>query len=345
MKTYRFATVSAALAVSAWFATPSLHAADTAAVADTPVTADTLWGTPVKGVEFFGVKNLKESKKIVVPTLYIRMMDWGRVTAVTQTSALQSMAGRRDSTVRDTKEIVASVDPELVRGIANDLYADLTQKLRGIGYEVMTHDDVKSHATFAALPLEKPDPKTGVVSDSVNMNKVRFRYMKIAPQGMPVYDPPIQGPLWPMRHALKELGTGAMIITYTFEPLVMESESKRGISSNSAHAKATATLRLASGSAEFVNPKYAGGVIRTKEPRGLNDNVGDIVPVANVSPKTANALSAGLGSLFGGGSISSRKNLLALEANPERLREYMLAGGKAFNDVVVRSLAEQMAAK
>ena len=108
MKTSRLATVSAALALSAWFVT-SLHAADTAAAPDTPVTADTLWGTPPKGVDFTGVKYLKESKKIVIPTLYIRMMDWGRVTAVTQTSALQSMAGRRDSTVRDTKEIVASI--------------------------------------------------------------------------------------------------------------------------------------------------------------------------------------------------------------------------------------------
>jgi hypothetical protein len=339
MNTPRIALRFAALSFTALLPLSSVLATDNA------VTAEALWGNPPKTIEFFNVKFMKESKKIVLPTLYIRMMNWGRVTAVTQTSALQSMAGRRDSTVRDTKEIVASIDPELVQGVATELYADLATKLRASGYEVITADEVKNNATIAALPHEKVDPKTGAVSDEVNMGKVRFRYMKIAPQGMPVYDPPIQGPLWPMRNALKELGANAMIVTYTFEPMVMESESKRGISSNTAHAKATARLQLSSGYAQFLNVKSAGGSIHAKEPRRLTDNVGDIVPVANVSPTTANALSSALGGLFGGGSITSRKNLLALEANKDLLREYMLAGGKAFNDVIAQSLTAQLAAK
>jgi hypothetical protein len=341
MKTSHFAIAPTAFALTALLAVTSLHAADNATAASA-VTADALWGNSPKAIEYFNVKFLKESKKIVLPTLYIRMMNWGRVSAVTQTSALQSMAGRRDSTVRDTKEIVATMEPEFVRGVANELYADLAAKLRASGYEVVTHDEAKSNAILAALPLEKIDPKTGAVSDEVNMGKVRFRYMKIAPDGMPVYDPPIQGPLWPMRNALKELGAHAMIVTYTFEPIVMEAESKRGISSNTAHAKTTARLQLANANALFLNAKAAGGTIQTKEARRLTDNVGDIVPVADVSPSTANALSSALGGLFGGGSIKSRKNLLALEPNKDLMREYMLAGGKAFNDIVARSLAEQM---
>lgn len=315
----------------------TLLAVTSARAADPAVTADALWGNPAKGIEFFNTKFLKESKKIILPTLYVRMMDWGRVSAVTQTSALQSMSGRRDSTVRDTKEIVATVDTALIAEIAGALYADLAAKLRAAGYEVVTFDEVKTHATFAGLSIKPIDAKLGAVSDEVNMNKVRFRYLKIPPAGFPVYAPPIQGPLWPMRSALKELGAHAMIVTYTFEPIVMEAESRRS-AVNTAHAKATAQLRLASAYAEFLNPKAAGGSIKTTEPRRLSDNVGEIGPVADVSPDTANALSSALGGLFGTGSIKSRKNLLALNPDKARLREYLLAGGQAFNDVVVRGL-------
>lgn len=139
----------AAFACAASFTSSPRCAAEAAA------TADSLSGNPTKGIEYFNVTFVKESKRIVLPTLYIRMMDWGRVTAVTQTSALQWMAGRRDSTVRDTKEIVASVDQELVRSVAAELYADLAAKLRTTGYEVVTHEEAKSNAILAALPLEK----------------------------------------------------------------------------------------------------------------------------------------------------------------------------------------------
>lgn len=307
--------------------------------AEPTLTAAELFGSPPKKVNFVAIKYLKPAKRVIVPTVYVRMMNWGRISSVVQTSALQSLSGKANSSARSTMEVAAPIEVALVREIADALYADLVRQLRAQGLEVLTHEDIKTNPTIAGLRAEAPDPAYGVPLEKVTLGKSKARYLRVAPTGLPNIDAPIQGPLWPMRSVFKELDGHGLIVTYTFDPVALQAEKRHGIGSNTASTNANASLQLAAGSlAHVLTSKGALAGIGVSESVIVAERVGAIVPVADVSPRYANALSAALGELTKSGSISSKKGLYALEADSPLLRDHAIAGGRAFNEVIAQTL-------
>lgn len=295
---------------------------------------------PEKQIDVMNIKHLKTAKRILLPTAYVEVLNWGKITSVTQTSALQTLGGASNSTARSTMEVAVPSDVALLRGIADELYLDLATKLRAAGWEVITFDDVKSDPTFAKQKQEDTDPKIGAPVRKVSLGKQKMHYTVVAPTGMPVLDPGMTMPLFGLRSLLKDRETHALETTYRFDPIALTAKGRHGIGSNTASTAAAANLTLSYAQATFVTSKLAPGNVRIKEPVAVVGDIGEIKKAADVSPQVANAISEALTFLGNAGSISSNKGLYICEVDQPALKTSILLAGKTFNDEIVKGLGK-----
>lgn len=325
------------------FTQRSLLACVSLAIPAGSIAAEPEFSIPSKQIDVTGVKYLKTSKRILLPTVNIEVLNWGKITSVTQTSALQTLGGDDNSTSRSTMEVAIPSDVPALRAVAGELYTDLATKLRAAGWEVITYDEGKANPALANIRQESVDPKIGAPVRKVNLGKQKMHYTQAAPVGMPTMNPGMTMPMWGLRQMLTELGTHAMETTYRFDTVALEGKSRHGIGTNTASTSAQANLVLAHADALFLSNKWAGGKVRLKAPIGIAGDIGEIKKIEDASPTAANALSAGL-SLLGGGAINSKKGIYIAELDQASLRASILSAGKAFNDEIIKGVGAPSAA-
>lgn len=318
-----------AFIISAALFAPSFTSADPAPLS---------FAIPAKQIDVTGAKYLKTSPRILLPTVNVEVMNWGKITSVTQTSALQMLGGASNSTARSTMEIAVPSDVAALRAVADELYQDLAAKLRASGWEVITHDDAKSDAALADIRQEPVDPKLGAPIRKVNLGKQKMRYLVATPTGMPAMDPGMTMPMWGLRTLLKDRDTHALETTYRFDPVALHGKSRHGIATNTASTNAEANLMLTYANAFFLTNKGAGGNVRLKNAVPVSGGVGEIKKAADVSPALANGISKAL-SLIAGGAINSKKGLYVCELDQPAMNASLLLAGKTFNDEIVKGLA------
>ncbi|HYP18144.1 MAG TPA: hypothetical protein VEQ65_13105, partial [Opitutus sp.] len=115
-----------------------------AALSSSAAASAPAFSIPAKQVDVTGAKYLKPSQRILLPTLNVEVLNWGKITSVTQTSALQMLGGANNSTARSTREVAVPADVTALRAVAGELYDDLAAKLRAAGWDVVTHAEAKS---------------------------------------------------------------------------------------------------------------------------------------------------------------------------------------------------------
>lgn len=300
-------------------------------------TSETAFTIPAKELDFTGVKHTKQAKRVLLPSVYLEVMNWGKITSVTQTSALQTLGGAANSSARSTMEVAVPADTAMLRAVADELYTDLAAKLKAKGWEVVTYADVKDHPVLTGVKKEPIEPKLGLPMRKVSLGKQKMHYTIATPEGMPVIDPGMTIPLFNIRALLKERDVMGLETTYRFDPVALTAKGRHGIGSNSASTEAQANLVLAHAQATFSTPKGMPGWVRLKKPLAVERGIGDIKKAADVSPRFANGLSAAL-SLIGGGAISSKKGLYVCELETDALKASLLSAGKAFNDEIAKNL-------
>ncbi|ATC62832.1 hypothetical protein CMV30_01995 [Nibricoccus aquaticus] len=295
---------------------------------------------PAKQIDTVSIKHLKSAKRILLPTANVEVLNWGKITSVTQTSALQTLGGASTSSARSTMEVAVPSDVPMLRAVADELYQDLATKLRAAGWEVLTFDDVKADPVFIKQSQEKTDPKIGAPVRKLTLGKQKMHYTVVAPAGMPVFDPGMTMPLWGLRSLLKDRDTHALEATYRFDPIALTAKSRHGIGSNTASTAAEANLTLSHAQGTFVTSKLAPGNVRLKEPIAVAGNIGEIKKAADVSPQLANAISEALTFLGNAGAISSNKGLYICDVDQAALKTSILLAGKIFNDEIVKGLGK-----
>jgi hypothetical protein len=300
-------------------------------------TAAPEFSIPAKQIDVTGAKYLKTSKRILLPTVNLEVLNWGKITSVTQTSALQTLGGADTSTARSTMEVTIPSDVPALRAVAADLYTDLATKLRTAGWEVITYDEAKAFPALANIKQESVDSQIGAPVKKVNLGKQKIHYTQIAPPGMPTMNPGFTMPMWGLRSLLAEQSTHALETTYRFDTVALMAEGRHGIGRNTASTNAEANLVLTWADAFFLSNKLAGGNVRLKNPQTVVGGVGEIKKTSDASPNVANGLSKGL-SMIAGGAINSSKGLYVAELNQDALKASLLAAGKAFNDEIVKGL-------
>lgn len=299
---------------------------------------DPAFSIPPKQLDVTGVKYLKTSKKILLPTVNVEVLNWGKITSVTQTSALQTLGGASNSTSRSTMEVAIASDVPALRAVAAELYTDLAAKLRAAGWEVITYDEAKSNPVLANIRLDAMDPEIGAPVRKVNLGKQKMHYTQATPPGMPSMATGMTMPMWGLRSMLTEMGTHALETTYRFDTVALEAKSRHGLTTNTASTSAQANLVLAYADGFFLSSKLAGGWVRLKSPQAIVGDIGEIKQVEDATPRAANALSKGLSVLGGGGAINSTKGIYVAQLNQSALKASILAAGKAFNDEIAKNL-------
>ncbi len=312
----------------------------TTAVAQTPAAPAPTFSIPAKQLDLMGTKYLKVSKRILLPTVNLEVMNWGKISSVTQTSALQTLGGASNSTQRSTMEVAVPSDIAALRAVATELFTDLATKLRAAGWDVIPTDDPKAGPVFAAAKHEEVDEKLGAPIRKVTLGKQKMHYTIAAPVGLPTMAQGFMMPFWDVRSLLGEMASHAVDVTYRFDPVALQGESKHGLTRNSASTSAQANLMLVHAKAFFATPKGAIGSISLKSPVAVVGGIGEIKKAADVSPELANGLSKAL-SLFAGGAITSKKGLYVCELDQAALTASLLLAGKAFNDEIVKGFATE----
>lgn len=302
-------------------------------------TAAATFSIPDREIDVQFGKTLQRTKRVMIPTVNVEVMNWGKISSVTQTSALQSLGGASNSSVRSTMEVAVPSDAAAFRVVAGELFDDLATKLRAAGWEVTPQEEMKSEPTVAGLKQENVDVNLGAPMRKVTVGKQKMHYTVVAPAGMPVIDGGMLSPLWPLRNTLRDRNTNGLHVYYRFDPVALQGQSKHGIGRNTASTSAEANLVLSAAQGDFITPKGDLGRIRLKNPVAVVGGVGELKKAADVSPELANGISKAL-SFLGGGSITSQKGLYVCELDHAALKASLLVAGKAFNDEIVQAFGK-----
>lgn len=312
--------------------------AATAGAPEKKLAGNDLFGEPAKELAFIKLKYLSKAEAIVIPTLYLDLMTYGKGTARTETSGLQRMAGKTQSTVKAKAEAFIPVDGARARALATRLYDDLVARLRAEGWTVYTWADVEGSDALAKMELDEPSEEYGEPKIKFNDGIVRRDYLRFAPEGLPVFENNLTGPLFKMKKLAAEKKANLLLPVLEFDLAQVQLSSERSYSSLSASAGVAPELTLTSINYTFLNPKYAGGGVMSRPAKVLSEEAGRVTEQEDVSPEFANALSESLAMLTGTGSIKSSHGLYVMEPDWAVVEASVAGAGEAVNDVVARAM-------
>ncbi|MCB1046197.1 MAG: hypothetical protein KDC10_03265 [Calditrichaeota bacterium] len=303
------------------------------------MTGNDLFDKPDKQFEFINLKYLSKGEALIVPTLYLDVLTYGKGTARAETSGLQAMRGKEQSTVKATAEAIIPLDGALYRQLASQLYDDFVTQLRAQGWTVYTREDVKDDPIVQKMKLHTPDKDFGEPSVKWTDGITKKEYLRFAPEGFPVFENNLTGPLFKLKKLAAQKSATLVLPTLGFDPAQLQLSAERGYSSLSASAGVAPELILANASYAFLNPKNAGGAIYGKEIwQVLNPEAGVLVEQKDASPEFANALSAALSALSSSGSISSKKGQYVIQPDRQVMTTEILRAGVAANDIAARAI-------
>ena len=286
-----------------------------------------------------GGKHFKGMTKILVPTVVVRLAARGSLTVVNQ--------GRFFETDGKTakakgKFVVAGLDKDYVQGLAKQLQDDYVARLRGLGYTVLTYEDVKDHAEVTGMKRYKPDGDYGMPTGGPQGSK--NTYVMAFPSDEQAIDPPFQGYMWGFRKVAKELDAGIMVPEYVIDAPLLTGSKKHGVASRGASVSVFPEMTLY-GHVPFMTAKGAWGTLRLKSAIGdVADDVGEIGDAKDDSPQFANAIAAGLSAMSSlGADLQSKSGIWGMKLNRSAYSAGVMRGGVSFNTAAAREIAAEKA--
>lgn len=314
----RFATALLTVSVT-------LHSAPASEDAATPTNFK-------QDLESVGVTTLTPSKRVAIPTLYVKMMQWGRMAPVPHPDSANNSGSKKDRGTRPMLEMGVAIDPKVLQEIARELYQDLVLQLRASGWEVITFRDLSTSTALFRLEQEEVDTNSGAVVDTTSPTKEKRRYSKIAPENMPVLktgDGP--GISW-LGKVAEEQGVLILVPSYVFDPVAFEAAAQPSGATTLAPLGERASLQLVYAAFDFVDPKSNSGLIRTRSPVQLWADIGSLAPPAEKGPEVAYALPK----RFAADAIK-KKVFYLLRPDLPALAHCVTDGAKEFNRAAVHS--------
>lgn len=287
---------------------------------------------PDKQFKVSGIKYLKKSDTIVVPSMYLHTLVEG-----THHESKNGAHAR-------VNYAVTNLGPELGEEIATLIYDDLIAKLKASGWKVLTYEDTKDQADWEKIGIADPLKQIGVEGYKWNWGYGDQYWMTSYPKGTPHFAPlKIGAPGTPdifkiTKKVGKKLDANVLFPVYTFAAPIAYGSTDRGYKKSTAEAALAPKLSLYYVGGNFMNPKAAGGVVQLKEAIDVADNVGTAERVEEVNQQDTSLFSFNV-------FRSVAKGDYAFTLDTESFKNAIVKTGKDFNTLLVAAYQEALPKK
>jgi hypothetical protein len=310
----------------------ALTFASATAIAGEDVAPNAIFEKPATQLQFSGLDDFAQSKRVILPTLYVRMLAGGNVWTA-------DAAGKETSQVRARFE-VDGIDKTLAQNLAKLLYADLADRLRRAGFQVLTFDDVKGNRYFSNLPRHAIESRAGM---RIENDRLGTSYFVVAPSDdMDFSDNPLASTVRMFREGAHDLKANVIVPTFCFDAPAIWAQIERGYRRDAVSVKALPAMSLPPGvmRIEFVTAGGDTGSIRNAgRIANIAPSVGSLYERREELPgdpalKALNVL---------GGLLGGPIHVYQFRIDREAYAAGALKGGVAFNDMVAKVAAKHQA--
>jgi hypothetical protein len=279
----------------------------------TPVTAQESGPLEiVKGQYQADVKQIKDSKTYLVPTVTLHLSHHGSISVRNEARGASSAASATFG--------VEGLDKAIAQGLAAKIEEDLVTKLRAAGFNVLTWNDVKDDPSLTKRGRMTADKDLGLPASKDVQGKLI--YMETNPTDEQAL---ATGRGWaPMAYGTVAKARGAVVIW----PEIWLDYPQLAANKSAGYRTARASISVAPGMdlrsfmVHVMNPKGAGGAIRAVGPIDVADEVGSLEQISATSTRIAS-------------NIGRRRGDYALTLDVAAFSDRVLRAGAAVNDLVV----------
>jgi len=277
-----------------------------AAVAGNDLTPNDVFANPDKHFELDGLKQLKKSKKIFLPSITLQLLVAGDMFAVGNAGGNTAQAKMKYATL--------GLDKAFAQKMAQDAYNDLAAKMTAAGYEVITWDMVKDREDVKKLERLAPGKDGGLPQESPR--GFANTYLIVTPSDDQAIKPAFQGLGWTWRKITKDLDATMIDATYMMDAPQVWSDTEKGYKRVNVSVNSAPGMTMASARILMFTAKGGWGSMTSKSYTvGFAENVGTLSKVEDNSPTAANALSAALGILGGVGKIDRKSGIYVFQVD------------------------------
>lgn len=278
----------------------------TAAVAGDDLTPNEVFTKPDKQLAFDGLKQLRKSKKIFLPSVTLHLLVAGDMFAVGSAGANTAQAKMKYATV--------GLDKAFAQKLAQDAYNDLATKITAAGYEVITWDMVKDREDVKKF--ERLTPAKGGDLPHYSPVGIANNYLLVTPSDDQAIKPAFQGLGWTWRKVTKELDATLLDVTYMMDAPQVWADTEKGYKRVNVSVNSAPGMTMASARINMATAKGGWGSMMTKSYTvGFGENVGTLSKAEDNTPTAANALSAALGILGGVGKIDRKSGIYVFQVD------------------------------
>lgn len=288
---------------------------------------DAFKANPAASLDVTGTKGMAVSKKVLVPTIYLRVATAGSVFVAKQ-------KGKGTASAKATYTVEGH-DRDALMALAKKIEADYIAKLRAAGWEVLTYADVASDESVKGMERERGE---GALNFPLQKDSNGAVYAVVAPSVEQSFKPAMQGPTWPFRFVCKDRNVTVLIPQIDIIAPQVWAESSSGYKSVTAEIKHLPGMNLNYAMVQGFTPKGGGVLIKLKGAVvNTTENAGTFTGMTDKTPGAANGLSKGL-SVLGGGSINRASGAYTFAIDREKFNAGVLAGAEAFLAASVQAM-------
>ena len=110
------------------------------------LSGNDVFTTPKKEFDFGKLKYLKKSDTLIIPTVVVRLQNWGTKGAVSKTRGASST---QTAQARSTMSV--AVDPKVAQELAPSLQNDLVEKMTAAVWKVLTETAFRDRTAYNKL--------------------------------------------------------------------------------------------------------------------------------------------------------------------------------------------------
>lgn len=310
----------------------SLLAPRAASAADYAMAPDFI-ANPAPHVVLDGLKGLRVSDTLLVPTIYLRVATEGTVFASKGIGGSTASAKGSFS--------VNGLEKSSLQTLATQLYTQFVQDLKAAGWKVLTYDDIKDDPEVTKLERRKADGALGFPTEKSPDGRTHFAI--VTPTDPQNFTPAMQGLHWTLRHVGKARNATVLVPHIDIVAPQVWGETRKGYSSASAKVNTAPGMNMNYALILALTPKGGGGVIAKMKYAVVNatENAGAFTDAKDKTPSAANGISKGLGILGGVGSISRSSAAYQFTIDPAAFSAGVVRGGGGFLTYIAKVIGAE----
>lgn len=290
---------------------------------------DAFQKNPAASLDVTGTKGMSVSKKVLVPTVYLRVATSGSVFVAKQ-------KGNATASAKGNYTVLGH-ERAALEALAKQVEAEFIASLKAAGWEVLTYADIANDPGVKSMERQKGE---GALGFPLQKDSNGALYAVVAPSADQIFKPAMQGPAWPFRFVCKERDVTVLIPQIDIIAPQVWSEASTGYKSARAEIKSLPGMNMNYAMIMGLTPKGGGVLIKLKGAVvNTTENAGTFVGAEDKSPSAANGLSKGL-SKIAGGSINRASGSYTFQIDREKFDAGVRTGADTFLKASVRAMGQ-----